>query len=186
MNNKVKTLLGVAALALIIAAATIGYSYLSKEYKPESALKGESSAESAQAIAAPDFTAYDKDGKAVKLSDYIGKPVVLNFWATWCGFCKEEMPYFDKAYGEYKDKVVFLMVDAVDGVRETKEKGMEYIEANKFSFPVLYDMDAEAVNNYGIQSFPTTVIVNADGTVFGVQEGLLPEDVLFEVLKDIS
>ena len=68
---------------------------------------------------APDFTVYDLEGNEVHLTDFFGKPIIVNFWASWCGPCKMEMPDFDVAYNTYKDDIVFLMVNMTDGSRET-------------------------------------------------------------------
>ena len=75
---------------------------------------------------APDFTVYDKDGKPVKLSDFRGKPVVLNFWASWCGPCQSEMPTFNEKYGELGDEIHFLMVNLTDSAAE-KENALSLI-----------------------------------------------------------
>ncbi len=96
------------------------------------------------------------------------------------------MAYFDKVYNEVKDDVVFLMIDVVDGVQETEEKGKKYIADNGFTFPVLYDLDMDAAKTYGIRAFPTTIVVNKDGTVLGGQEGALPEEVLRAVVEQIK
>lgn len=187
MNKKTKTIIGICALAVFIVLAAVAYNLLSENFSPKSGFEESSSgSESGEAVIPPDFTAYDKDGNKVKLSDYFGKPIVLNFWATWCGYCKQEMPYFDEVYKEVKDDVVFLMVDIVDGVRETKEMGEKYIEENGFTFPVLYDLDGEAAANYGLRSFPTTVIIDKDGTVFGIQEGALPEEALRAAIESVT
>ncbi|MDQ9824562.1 TlpA disulfide reductase family protein, partial [Acinetobacter sp. 163] len=76
---------------------------------------------------APDFTVYTVDGEAVKLSDYFGKPIVLNFWASWCGPCKMEMPEFNKMAETLDGEVQFLMVNMTDGSRETVETASQYV-----------------------------------------------------------
>lgn len=111
---------------------------------------------------APDFTVQDMDGKEVKLSDFIGRPVVINFWASWCPPCKYEMPEFEKVYQELGGDVAFLMIDLVDGQRETKEKGAEYVQSQGFTFPVYYDF-GEAATAYGVRSIPTTYFIDAGG-----------------------
>jgi peroxiredoxin len=120
----------------------------------------------------PDFTVLDANGNAVSLSDYIGQPIVLNFWATWCGYCKLEMPDFDNAARENPD-VVFLMVNATDGIYETVDSAKAYIEKEGFTFTVLYDTREEAVSAYHITAFPQTVFIDREGNIVATARGML-------------
>ncbi len=129
-------------------------------------------------IKAPDFTVVDADGKDVKLSDMKGKPVVLNFWASWCPPCKAEMPEFDKVFGELGGDIVFMMVDMTDGERETAETGAEYVREQGFSFPVYFDTSQEAAYAYGVRSIPTTVFIDGEGYVVTGAEGQIDEGTL--------
>jgi len=113
-------------------------------------------------VMAPDFTVYDSEGNAVRLSDFIGKPIVLNFWASWCGPCKMEMPEFNEAYAELGEDIQFLMVNVTTG-RETQESASAFIEENGYSFPVFYDTESDAVMTYGAYSLPTTLFIDAEG-----------------------
>ena len=92
-----------------------------------------------QTVEFPNITVFDKDGKEVNLTDFRGKPVVLNFWASWCGPCRSEMQDFNEVYNEMKDEVYFVMVDMVDGGRETMESVNKYLAENNFDFPVYFD-----------------------------------------------
>ena len=122
---------------------------------------------------APDFTVQDADGKAVKLSDFLGKPIVLNFWASWCPPCKGEMPEFNEVYQQVGGDVQFMMVDLVDGSRETKEKGAKYVADMGFEFPVFFDMDQSVAMTYGVASIPTTYFIDAEGyLVAGAQSAI--------------
>lgn len=112
----------------------------------------------------PDFTVYDREGNAVKLSDFAGQPIVLNFWASWCGPCKAEMPFFDAMYSDYKDKVQFIMVNVTDGVQETLESATEYVDSVVYGFPVYYDLELDASAVFGVTSLPTTYFFDASGT----------------------
>jgi cytochrome c biogenesis protein CcmG/thiol:disulfide interchange protein DsbE len=130
-------------------------------------------------IKALDFTVQDYDGNEVKLSDYIGTPIVLNFWASWCPPCRAEMPHFNKVSEEYpKDKLIFLMVDMVDGGRETIDKGKKHVEDNGYTFPVLFDTKQNAAATYGIRALPTTFFIDEDAYIVTGAEGGIDEETL--------
>ncbi len=122
-------------------------------------------AETENSLQAPDFTVYDVQGNAYKLSDFRGKPVVLNFWATWCGPCQMEMPDFNEKFLELGDKVQFLMVNVTDGVRDTVESASSLMTQKGYKFPVFYDTQLEASTVYGVTSLPSTYFIDADGNV---------------------
>lgn len=126
----------------------------------------------------PDFTVYDAEGNAYRLSDFRGKPVILNFWASWCGPCKSEMPDFDEKYGVYGDQIHFLMVNLTDGSQETFERGSAYIREQGYSFPVYYDLDFSAAMAYSVMSIPVTYFVDSEGYYVANYPGAMSADVL--------
>ena len=133
----------------------------------------------------PDFTVLDENGKEVKLSDFAGKPIVLNFWATWCYYCKQEMPAFDRAYKENPD-VQFLMVNATDGQQETVAGVKKYLAENGFSFDVFFDTKGEALYNYGVNAFPMTFFINAKGEPVAYASGMLDYETLLQGIAMIK
>ena len=126
----------------------------------------------------PDFTVYDIDGNPVRLSDFFGKPIVLNFWASWCGPCQMEMPDFDAKAKELEGKVQFLMINVTDGGRETVESASSFIASKGFTFPVYYDTDLMAANTYGASGLPTTFFIDADGYGIAQARGAISAEIL--------
>lgn len=190
MKQKWKTIGWIVAFVALIGISTLIYKVLSKNYSLDKNIELPQTTEETVDEAAPegaeepepmkalDFTMEDKDGKEVKLSDFEGKPVVVNFWASWCPPCKEEMPDFEKVWNEMGDEVTFLMVNMTDGQRETVEKGKKYIEKNDFSFPVYYDVNQEAAYGYAVTSLPTSLFIDKDGYVITGAKGMIDEATL--------
>ncbi|MDD5603188.1 MAG: TlpA disulfide reductase family protein [Eubacteriales bacterium] len=182
LSPKLKFILGIIALVVFIAAAYAAYEALSE--RSGSGLEGLSAAQNAGNSDEPanikdyDFTVQDGNGAEVKLSDFIGKPVVLNFWASWCPPCKSEMPHFDKLYGEIGNEVQFVMVDLVDGQRETLSLGKKFIANSGYRFPVFYDISGEAAYVFGISSIPVTVFIDREGNIITGNLGAMSENSL--------
>ena len=127
---------------------------------------------------APDFTVYDRNGQPVSLSDMFGKPIVLNFWASWCGPCRSEMPDFDEVYRLLGDEVVFMLVNLTDGEVETMQSASAFIDSMGYSFPIYFDLTDEAAYTYWVQSIPTTFFISARGNLVAYAEGALDYETL--------
>lgn len=130
---------------------------------------------------APDFTVLDKDGNEVQLSDHFGKPIVLNFWASWCYYCKEEMPDFNEAYHKYPD-VQFMMVNVTDGRQETLATAKAYVEDAGYDFPVFYDTELDAAITYGASGLPMTIFIDRNGNLFTYASGMISGEVLEQAI----
>lgn len=211
MSKKAKTIISFLVFALFIGIAVFAYNRLSRDIAPQNGLdkpedqeKQKPSQESQEPVRTsrpsrtprqqekeseekqvPDFTVEDREGNPVKLSDLFGKPIVLNFWASWCPPCKKEMPEFEQAYKQMGEDITFIMVDLVDGRDETKAKGAQYIEEKGFSFPVYFDMEQEAAYAYGISSIPTTLFIDKDGFIVTGAYGMLDSERLQEGINRI-
>ena len=121
---------------------------------------------------APNFRLEDLRGKKVELKHFRGKLVLLNFWATWCGPCKEEMPSMEALYNQFKEKDFVFLAISVDygGVKSVNE----FIEKQRYTFPVLIDPKCETLDLFGIKGIPTTLLIDKKGLMVGKTIG--PKD----------
>ena len=185
MKNKINIVIAVLVFAALLTGAYFAFNYLSKTVgspdnlaveKETAVQSGENKVE--EKDKAPDFTVVDLDNNDVKLSDFFGKPIVLNIWASWCPPCKAELPDFNKVYEQMGEEITFMMVDLVDGSRETKQKGEKYISEQGYTFPVYYDTKQEASYAYAVTSIPTTIFIDKNGYIITTAIGAIDEETL--------
>ena len=171
MNKKVWILL--LALVVLIAGAAFAYNTLADDVRLDDLATRETAAaevpEGSEAAEndnlAPDFTVYDLEGNAHSLSDFRGKPVIVNFWASWCGPCKREMPDFEEKFREYGEEIQFLMVNLADGSRETVESARDYMDGQGYTLPVYFDTDLSGAVAYAVSSVPSTYFIDENGAL---------------------
>ena len=166
--------------------------------EPKSSAPASSEAESSEPeeeipeIPAPDFTLTDQNGNTHTLSDYKGQVVFLNFWATWCGPCKQEMPDIQAMYEEFNqnnDDVVILGVanpktDEVPYNQDgTIEEVTQFLSDNGYTYPVVMDTTGEIFASYGVTAFPTTFMIDKEGNVFGYITGTLTDSLMHDIVQ---
>lgn len=188
MNKYLKLTIAIISFALVIVLANVLYNKLAKDYDMGDGLvtedttvsteKDTQSESDTEKNIAPDFTVVDKDNAEVNLESFFGKPIVLNFWASWCGPCKSEFPEFQTAYEEYGEEIEFLMVNMTDGRRETKELADAFIQSEGYSLPVYYDVNQDGAYTYGVYSLPTTYFIDSQGNLVAYAQGAIDMDTL--------
>ena len=134
---------------------------------------------------APEFTMTDRDGNEVNFSDFAGKPIVLNFWASWCGPCQMEMPDFEEMYQMYGQEVEFVMVNMTDGYQETFDSASSFITEKGYTFPVYYDTKMEGAYSYQVYSLPMTFFIDATGDVVASNRGMISGENLQQGINSI-
>ena len=184
MNKK--TLILLLILVVLIAGASVLYNTLADRVDMDNLATGETvpaevpegTEAPVNANLAPDFTVYDLEGKAVSLSDFRGKPVILNFWASWCGPCKSEMPDFQAKFEEYGEQIHFLIVNLTDGSQETVESAQGFVDGQGYTFPVYFDTDYSGAMAYAVNAVPATYFIDEAGNLVAYGKGALTGETL--------
>ena len=141
-----------------------------------------------QTVRAYEFEMEDQFGNVHRLDDYKGKVIFLNFWATWCGPCRNEMPEIQKLYEEYAaqgenaEVAVIGVAGPGMGGEGSREEITAFMEENGYTYPVLMDETGEMFSYYGISAFPTTFMIDREGNVYGYVSGQLTEDIMRSII----
>lgn len=181
MKKKSLYLILVAVLIVLMVGAVLLYKNFSGKINPDGGSNSEEELD-----LAPDFEVQNDDGDMVLLSDNYGKkPIVVNFWATWCPPCISELPAFNNLADEYGDDVIFMMVNMTDGYQEKLDDVKSFISDNGYSFPVYYDTEYSAANAYFVSSIPKTIFINKNGELTDTHLGAMSEETLENYIKGL-
>ena len=159
MNSKKKVILAAVAFVLVLGIGAILYPYLSDHFQLTSPLTQQEDTTETR-TPAPNVSFEDSNGNIVQLDDFKGKIIVMNFWSSQCNPCKMEMPDMQKAYEAY-------------------------IAENNYTFPVYFDTQFNAIQTYGVNSFPTTYVIDQEGNLYGRAIGVLSYEALTDALDDL-
>lgn len=172
-----KNMLAIAVVLALLGWSLYDYSQAKKSSAPQFTSDGIIIGIK-QGNAAPDFALTTLNGTEARLSDYLGRTVVINFWATWCPPCKAEMPHMEKFFQQFNADAVVLAVNLTH--TETNSKAVaEFVDKHELSFPILLDEQALVSEQYRISAYPTTYIIDKQGIVQQVHQGA----VSYETLK---
>lgn len=147
------------------------------------AAEGNDDPAEADTEAAPEFTMRDTAGETLTLADFRGKPVLLNFWASWCNPCLSEMPAIQSAYDQYGDQVQFVAVNMTGMGGETETSAQALIQQEGYTFPVYFDVDSSAAVAFGVTSIPQTYLIDAEGNIIAGVRGAMSDAVLEEGIQ---
>ena len=144
----------------------------------------------AETVPAPDFTLLDQYGNSHTLSDYKGKTVFLNFWATWCPPCRAEMPEIQEIYEEYgennSDVIILGIASPEVGQEGSAEDIAAFLSENNYTYPVVMDTDGIMSYYYGISAYPTTFMIDKDGNVYGYVPGQITKDIMQSIIEQTA
>ncbi|KOP67828.1 alkyl hydroperoxide reductase [Bacillus sp. FJAT-18019] len=135
---------------------------------------------------APDFTLMNQNGQEVKLSDYRGQTVFLNFWASWCPPCKVEMPYMQDFYINHQNEEVIILAVNMTHLEKSASEVDSFIKKNGLTFPVLYDQNGDSTHRYEVVAYPTTYVISPDGTISERFQGAIDEDLMVRAFRKAS
>ncbi|MCJ7839421.1 thiol-disulfide oxidoreductase ResA [Lederbergia sp. NSJ-179] len=175
MSGKKKRRLWIRTVILIVLFAAVAFTLYASLTKDKAKI--------AIGDKAPDFVLTDMEGNKHQLSEYRGKGVFINFWATWCKPCKVEMPDINSQYNDYKGQdVVVLGINMGDSNLLINS----FLDKHDLDFPILKDKSKDVAGDYNIYKLPATVIIDSDGVIVDIVEGQLPEGRIKAMMEHIK
>lgn len=183
----------IAIIVLLGLIAYGGYDYFNKSASSEEVeISADADAPGEQLVRgvekgnlAPDLTLVDLNGKEVRLADYAGKTVLLNFWATWCPPCRIEMPHMQQFYEDYQSKDVVILGVNLSQTEQSMDDVPAFVEEEKLTFPIVLDLEGDALLTYQIIAYPTTYLIDAKGIVREKFRGAINYDIMKEAVGKV-
>ena len=175
LGARMRVFLGVSVAAVAVVAGIVLVATLRP---PEAPVRP-----SAKSRAAPEFTVQSirDPNEMIEMSSYRGKPVILNFWASWCVPCRTELPAFGAARRRLGDDVQFLGMSHQDN----RDDGLDLLERAQIDYPSGYDPKGDVARTFGLYGMPTTVFISADGRILATRTGEMTEDQLVRAVQDL-
>lgn len=172
----------IIGLVVIVAMNVLG----DEKKKNEKGTKAVAHEQEDVTYVAPDFELTTLEGETVRLSDYVGKKVFLNFWATWCPPCKEEAPDMQAIYEAYKDQGVEMLAVNVTNKENGEAAVAQFVKEHGLTFEVLLDKEAVASSMYQVITLPTTYMIDTKGNMVDAIEGPMNEALMKELINKLD
>ncbi len=183
--RKKGNLLLLGGIILVAAALAIGYLLSTQEAEDSPGAAAELPVGPEVGFLAPDFKLTDLDGKVIQLSELRGQPVFINFWATWCPPCRQEMPDIQSAYEKYGKTVRFLAVN-LTATENSIEVVRQYMSSNGYTFSALLDRDGSVATLYQVRAIPTSFFIDAEGVIRYKYVGAMNAEIIADALDKIT
>lgn len=180
MNSKLKLIIIILISVIVIGGGTYLYNVISNF---DFTIDNREQKETRKPM--PESIIFDEEDREINTLSFKGKPTIINFWTTWCTYCEQEMPSFEKAYNQYKNEVNFVLVDVLDSYEETKENGIKYKNEHNLSMPIYFDRNHQAVQKFSAPGFPTTFFIDKNGDIYKISISMLTEEKLFDYIEKL-
>jgi len=177
----------IAIIAVLILAVWGVYDYTKNqtETSNQQQTKEESEIGIKKGNKAPDFELLNLNGEAVKLSDFVGKKVILNYWATWCPPCRAEMPHMEKFYKDNEKDVVVLAVNLTN-TEKNRDNVSDFVKDFGLTFPIVMDEEGDVSSTYQVIAYPTSYIIDSQGIIQEVFQGAINYDIMEKAISKIN
>ena len=193
MKNLIVLVVGLILLATLLIIASTKFDNTPGEFSTDTYLPNtdentkesetESETEGKEITDIYDFTVEDMSGNSIKKSEITGKPMIVHFWASWCGYCLYELPALQNIYDVYGDNISFMIVCITDGKYETVESAKSFLSDKGYTFPVYFDVNSEALHNYQLYELPNvsrTYLFDINGNYVSKANKMVTDDILEE------